>query len=183
MSTDHTGISPVIEYASEDVASHESQLNQALSLAAAGDRAALAQVFDLTASSVYGLAVRMLSDPAEAEEGAREAYLRIWQALPALDQTRAPGAGWVMATAHAHLVDRRRRRNCDGTVIADSSTTRNRADTALAELPAVQREALTLAYFEGRTHTEVADLTGAPPEAAARRIHAGLTGLRGLAGT
>lgn len=184
MTFDRRTSSPDGDFSPDGSASVELIWSRCVRQAALGDQAAFAQLYDLTSPAVYGLALRMLADPAEAEEGAQGAYQMIWKFLPSIGVAKLATMAQVLAIAHTHLVTcwHRGREQwatpCEQLTGATWSPTTNRVDPALAELPVRQREALVMAYLGARTYREVAALTGVSGEAAAGRIHDGLAGLR-----
>jgi RNA polymerase sigma-70 factor (ECF subfamily) len=165
-----------------------------------GDKAAFAELYDATSARVYGLAVRVVRDPAQAEEVAQEAYLEIWRGSARFDDTRGSAIAWILTIVHRKAVDRVRsaeassRRDTtyqqknttvehDTTAdAAHASMEAHRVRSALTSLTAVQREALELAYFGGYTHTEVATLLDLPVGTAKTRIRDGLIRLRDTMG-
>ncbi len=136
-------------------------LSELLRASARGDQAAFAQLYDATASRVHGLALRVVRDPAQAEEVTQEAYLEIWRTAARFDPSRGSALSWLLTLTHRKAVDRR---------------------GALASLTAVQREAVELAYFGGYTHTEVATMLELPVGTAKTRIRDGLIRLRDAMG-
>ena len=165
-----------------------------------GDEAAFAQLYDATRSRVVGLAVRVVRDPAQAEEVAQEAFLEIWRNSGRFDPARAARSGWLLTIVHRKAVDRVRsaeassRRDTtyhqqnqpvehDSTAeAAQASLEARRVRQALVSLTPVQREALELAYFGGYTHTEVATMLELPVGTAKTRIRDGLIRLRDTMG-
>jgi RNA polymerase sigma-70 factor, ECF subfamily len=171
-----------------------------LQRSARGDEAAFAELYDATSARVYGLALRVVRDPAQSQEVTQEAYLEIWRTSSRYDPARGSAISWMMTIVHRKAVDRVRsaeaasrretayhdtHRTIDHDATADaaeSSFEARRVRTALAGLTAVQREALTLAYFGGYTHTEVAQLLDLPVGTAKTRIRDGLIRLRDALG-
>jgi RNA polymerase sigma-70 factor (ECF subfamily) len=165
-----------------------------------GDQAAFAQLYDATASRVVGLAVRVVRDPAQAEEVAQEAFLEVWRTSGRFDPAKGSPLGWMLTIVHRKAVDRVRsaeastRRDTayhqqnqpvdhDATAeAATASLEARRVRTALASLTDVQRQALELAYFGGYTHTEVATMLDLPVGTAKTRIRDGLIRLRDTMG-
>jgi RNA polymerase sigma-70 factor, ECF subfamily len=165
-----------------------------------GDQAAFAQLYDATSSRVVGLAVRVVRDPAQAEEVAQEAFLDIWKNSGRFDPAKGSPLGWLLTIVHRKAVDRVRsaeastRRDTsytqqnqtvehDSTAeAAQASLEARRVRGALAMLTPVQREALELAYFGGYTHTEVATMLELPVGTAKTRIRDGLIRLRDTMG-
>lgn len=167
---------------------------------ARGDQRAFAQLYDATASRVFGLAVRVVRDPAQAEEVTQECFLEIWRTASRFDPDRGSPLSWLLTITHRKAVDRVRsaeaasRRDStyhqqnqpvahDATAeAAQASIEARRVRQALGTLTPVQREALELAYFGGYTHTEVASMLDLPVGTAKTRIRDGLIRLRDTMG-
>ncbi|MCA1781781.1 MAG: ECF RNA polymerase sigma factor SigK [Dermatophilaceae bacterium] len=167
---------------------------------AAGDERAFEQLYDLTAARVHGLVLRVLRDPAQSEEVTQEVFLDIWKTADQIDVERGSPMGWILTLAHRRAVDRvrsaeaaRRRDHLD--VVRDPRRVRDetveqahanldgdRVRAALGSLTELQREAIRLAYFEGHTHTQVADLLDIPLGTAKSRIRDALLRLRDVLG-
>jgi RNA polymerase sigma-70 factor (ECF subfamily) len=165
-----------------------------------GDETAFARLYDATSSRVVGLAVRVIRDPAQAEEVAQEAFLEIWRTSGRFDPAKGSPLGWLLTIVHRKAVDRVRsaeastRRDTtyhqqnqpvehDSTAeAAQASLEARRVRQALTSLTPVQREALELAYFGGYTHTEVATMLELPVGTAKTRIRDGLIRLRDTMG-
>ena len=175
-------------------------LSELLKLSGRGDQDAFALLYDATASRVFGLAVRVVRDPAQAEEVAQEAFTEIWRSSSRFDPDRGSPLSWILTIVHRKSVDRVRsaeastRRDTsyhqqnqpidhDSTAeAAHASLEARRVRGAMASLTAVQREALELAYFGGYTHTEVAKMLDLPVGTAKTRIRDGLIRLRDTMG-
>ena len=167
---------------------------------ARGDEAAFAELYDATAARVYGLVRRVLRDPHQSEEVAQEAFLEVWRTSARFDPERGSAQAWILTIAHRRAVDRVRsaeaasrreetyeRRNVevehDSTAeAAQASLEARRVRSALETLTPVQREAVSLAYLGGYSHTEVAGLLDLPLGTAKTRIRDGLIRLRDTLG-
>ena len=179
----------------------ESQrLADLLKRSARGDSDAFAELYDATSARVHGLALRVVRDPAQAEEVTQEAFLDIWRTSARFDQQRGSAIGWMLTIVHRKAVDRVRaaeaasRRDTtyehqtqqvehDSTAEAvETSLEAKRVRDCMKELTEVQREALTLAYFGGYTHTEVASMLDLPVGTAKTRIRDGLIRMRDAMG-
>ncbi len=165
-----------------------------------GDEAAFAALYDATSARAYGLAVRVLRDPAQAEEVAQEAFLEIWRTASRFDPARGSAVSWLLTLVHRKAVDRVRAAEAsarrdrvyhhenqpvehDSTLEAvHASMEARRVRQALASLTEVQREALELTYFSGYTHAEVATMLDLPLGTAKTRIRDGLIRLRDTMG-
>jgi RNA polymerase sigma-70 factor (ECF subfamily) len=193
-------IQPVAAGAPSPGASGAPDLAELLKLSGRGDEAAFAQLYDATSSRAFGLALRVVRDPAQAEEVCQEAFLEIWRTATRFDPTKGSGLSWLFTIVHRKAVDRVRsaeastRRDTtyhqknqpidhDTTAEAvQASFEARRVRGALEALTAVQREALELAYFGGYTHTEVATMLDLPVGTAKTRIRDGLIRLRDAMG-
>ena len=175
-------------------------LSGMLKRAARGDKQAFADLYDATASRLYGLAVRVVRDPAQAEEVTQEAFLEVWRTSSRFDPDRGSAMSWLLTICHRKAVDRVRsaeassRRDTsyqqknqtvdhDATAdAAEASMEAKRVRNALHTLTEVQRDAIELAYFGGYTHTEVAGILEIPVGTAKTRIRDGLIRLRDTMG-
>jgi RNA polymerase sigma-70 factor (ECF subfamily) len=171
-----------------------------LKRSARGDSDAFARFYDATSARAFGLAVRVVRDPAQAEEVAQEAFLEVWRTASRYTPSRGSAIGWLLTIVHRKSVDRVRsaeaasRRDTrydhgnqtvahDTTAeAAEASMEARRVRSALGELTRVQREALELAYFGGYTHTEVASMLDLPVGTAKTRIRDGLIRMRDAMG-
>ncbi|KRF34741.1 ECF RNA polymerase sigma factor SigK [Nocardioides sp. Soil805] len=165
-----------------------------------GDEGAFAQVYDATSSRAYGLALRVVRNPAHAEEVVQEAYLDAWRSSTRYDPARGSALGWLLTIVHRKAVDRVRSAEAatqrDATYhretqpvdhdqtaeAAHASLEAQRVRGAVSTLTAVQREAVELAFFGGYTHTEVATMLDVPVGTAKTRIRDGLIRLRDAMG-
>ncbi|MDQ3505163.1 MAG: sigma-70 family RNA polymerase sigma factor [Actinomycetota bacterium] len=169
---------------------------------ASGESDALAQIYDRYHRQVFSLALRILGDHVLAEDTTQEVFLALWRDPGKFDPAKGGFASWLLSLAHHRSVDgvrreesQRRRRDRLAELESPAQLGEDPADkalervvgadvrSALSELPAVQREALTLAYFGGYTQREVAALTGAPLGTVKTRMLAGMRRLRQILGT
>lgn len=156
---------------------------------------ALAEAYRRHAGSVFGLAKRLLTDQAKAEEVVQEVFVRLWNQPDRFDPARGSLRSFLLAQAHSRAVDvlradssRRRREERDARRAADGGYDVDREvwDMALAEqvrsamskLQDNERAAVELAYFGGRTYREVADELGEAEGTVKSRIRSGLRRLR-----
>jgi RNA polymerase sigma-70 factor (ECF subfamily) len=175
-------------------------LADCLRRSARGDDEAFATLYDATSARVHGLVLRVVRDPAQAEEVTQEVFLQVWRTAARFDETLGSALSWLMTLAHRRAVDRVRSAEAVGrrdtgyqrtthTIPHDStaeaaevSMEARRVRSALSELTDIQREALELAYFGGYTHTEVATMLDLPVGTAKTRIRDGLIRLRDTMG-
>lgn len=161
------------------------------------DAAALSALYDLAGGAVYGVCRRILRDPADAEEAAGDVFLQVWQKADRFDPERGDALAWLLTLARSRAIDRLRSRGAarkhetglderHETASSDpgpeaTSSLAQRATLvrhALSELPEEQREVLELAYFEGLTHSEIAERLSQPLGTAKSRIRLALQRLR-----
>lgn len=156
---------------------------------------ALAEAYRRHGGAVYALARRVVRDTGMAEEVVQEIFVRLWSSPDRFDSERGSLRSWLLAQAHGRSIDwlrsegaRRQRQERD----AQRSThagydlereamdlaTADRVREVMANLPSTEREALELAYFDGYTYREVANLLGTPEGTIKSRIRSGLKRLR-----
>jgi RNA polymerase sigma-70 factor, ECF subfamily len=168
-----------------------------VALVARGDEDALAELYDRIGRIAYGLALRVLRDDRHAEDAVQEAFLQVWRSAATFRAERAKASTWILTLVHRRAVDlvrREERRQADPLTddsaagIAPEETDeaawlrfeRERVQTALKQLPDVQREALELAYYGGFSQSELAERLGVPLGTIKSRMFAGLARLREL---
>ncbi len=157
-----------------------------------GDETALASLYDRYASLVYSVAKRVLGDSSAAEEVVQDIFYQFWRTASSFDSARGTLAGWLLVTARNRSIDRLRRRHGAAEEIQEdmvelslnleSAAAQNelmsKVKKFLGELPAPQRTALELAYFEGLTHSEIAQRTGEPLGTIKSRLRAAIESLK-----
>ena len=175
------------------------ELVELLRRSSRGDEQAFASLYDATSARAYGLALRVVRAPAQAEEGTQEAVLDVWRHRSRYQPERGSVIGWLLTIVHRKAVDRVRSAEAAGrrdetyhqqaevdhdqTVEAvQTSLDSQRVRTALKELTHNQREALGLAFFGGYTHTEVAAMLDLPLGTAKTRIRDALIRMRDALG-
>src|SRR5712691_266982 len=156
-----------------------------------GDESAMAALYDRYSSIVYAVGLRVLGDTGAAEDVLQEVFMQLWRNPGVFDTSRGSLGAWLAVIARNRAIDALRKRRPE-TAIADvilsvdcdleSETGRKvsieKARAALVKIPAEQRKALELAFFQGLTHTEIASKTGEPLGTIKTRIRAALIALR-----
>ena len=166
-----------------------------VALVARADDGALAELYDRFGHVAYGLAVRVVHDPALAEDAVQEAFLAVWRSAARFVPERAKARTWILTVVHRRAVDIVRREEPRRTEPLEAAPPpsanltedeawlrlqRTRVQEALRRLPDQQREALELAYFGGFTQAELADRLGEPLGTIKSRMFTGLARLREL---
>ena len=181
-------------------AAGEPDLAGLLAAAARGSEPAFATFYDRTSPRVYGMVLRVVRDPAQAAEVTQDVYLQVWREAARFDETLGSVLSWLLMIAHRRAVDRVRsartaslrddryavsqtdRPYDEVTEQVHASLDAQRVRSALDGLTDTQREAISLAYFAGYTHREIAALLDLPLGTAKTRIRDGLIRLRDALG-
>ena len=137
---------------------------------AAGERAALKELYDRFGARLYGVAQRILRDNSLAEDALQEAFVKIWRNAGKYDRARGSALGWVVIIVRRAAFDLRPREPVaepdEIAAVAEEQPQTDMLDPglarALAALPETQRRALLLMYVYGLTHSELATAMGAP---------------------
>lgn len=163
---------------------------------ATGDRQSFLELYDQFADRVYGLAVYMLHDEMAAEEVTQETFLKFWNSAASFRSDRGRFSTWLLTIARRTAIDRIRRESRrpeiaeDLDVEADWKTEFSQPASgseearwrtlyfSLNELPVEQRHAVTLSYYHGLSHSEIASYLDIPLGTAKTRIRLGLQKLR-----
>jgi RNA polymerase sigma-70 factor (ECF subfamily) len=154
---------------------------------ALGDDSALAELYDRYAPLVTGLALRILHDPADAQDVLQAVFLQVWRQAGRYDVSRGAPEAWLCTITRTRALDQLRRR----VALRESAGEAPRPHTgtpptveklavhrALAGLSSTQRQVLELAYYEGLTQTEIATRLGEPLGTVKTRIRGGMARLR-----
>ena len=157
----------------------------------AGDQNAMAALYDRYSSIVYSVALRVLGDTGAAEDVQQDVFMQLWRNPGTFDASRGNLGAWLAVIARNRAIDALRKRKPEDdvedvvlSVVPDMAAEADRSRIAvkvrelLAAMPAAQRTALEMAYYEGLTHTEIAAKTGEPLGTIKTRIRAGLIALR-----
>lgn len=162
-----------------------------LALVQTGDEHAMASLFDRYSKVVYSVALRVLRDTASAEDVLQEVFMQIWRNPDGFVATRGSLGGWLAVVARNRSIDTLRRKRpteeVDDMTLASNYNLADEAErNSLMEkargviqlLPVEQRKTLEMAFFDGLTHSEIAEMTGDPLGTVKTRIRSALTSLR-----
>jgi RNA polymerase sigma-70 factor, ECF subfamily len=162
-----------------------------LALVQQGDEYAMASLFDRYSKIVYSVALRVLRDPAAAEDVLQEVFMQIWRNPSGFVATRGSLGGWLAVVSRNRSIDALRRKRPTESVdemalasnynLADEAERNNMMEKArgvIHQLPMEQRKTLEMAFFDGLTHSEIAEMTGDPLGTVKTRIRSALSTLR-----
>jgi len=156
-----------------------------------GDQEAMSALFDRYGTMVYSVALRVLKDTGEAEDVMQEIFVQVWKNPSAFVSGRGSLGGWLVVVARNRSIDmiRRRRPSEPVELFALPSSTnlaqeaeRNlllkKIQGAMLSLPDEQKQSVELAFFEGLSHSEIAEKTGDPLGTVKTRIRLALIAIR-----
>jgi RNA polymerase sigma-70 factor, ECF subfamily len=155
------------------------------------DEQAMAQLYDRYSSLVYSVALRVVGDTGAAEDVLQEVFMQLWRNPGAFDSSRGSLPAWLAVIARNRAIDAVRKRKPEDDIAdtivsvnpdlagdAERSRAIDKIRGTLGSMAAAQRNALELAFFEGLTHSEIAEKTGEPLGTIKTRIRGGLLALR-----
>jgi RNA polymerase sigma-70 factor (ECF subfamily) len=164
---------------------------------AAADQGALAALYDATNRLIYGMSLRILGNPADAEEVTLDIYTQVWRNAASFDDRRGSVVAWLTTMARSRAIDRlrsgvKRSRREESLMEPDSARAveapaqpgiGREVAAALETLAPEQREAIELAYWYGYSHSELAVRLGQPLGTVKTRIRMGMMKLRSQLGS
>ena len=167
----------------------------------AGDESALSTIYDRYSAMLFGMLMRILNDRGAAEEVLQDLFLLLWRNAGQFDANRGSLPAWLMVIGRNRAISRLRGRRGNEVLEEKQGDYANtfpseqnieeeavRAElarslaAALAKLPAEQRNAVELAYFEGMTQSEIAARTGSPLGTVKTRIRTAMQSLKLILG-
>jgi RNA polymerase sigma-70 factor (ECF subfamily) len=172
-----------------------------LQLIARSQENALSELYDRYSRLVYSVALNTLSDPGRADEVTQDVFVRAWEKARTYSAEQGKVATWLASIARHRSIDLYRQDRSrhvdmqitwqDAEVIAlldghnvewevDLSQRQLRIRWAVAQLPVEQKQAVGMAFFQGLSHPEIADLLGEPLGTVKTRIRLGMRKLRDL---
>jgi RNA polymerase sigma-70 factor, ECF subfamily len=176
------------------------RLADLVALSARGQEDAFTELYDLTAVRIYGVALRVLRSAEHAAEVTQEVFVEVWRQADRYSPEKGSVMAWMTTMAHRRAVDRVRSVSSEAArderyaaATADRPVDdvwagveqrldAERVRKGMESLTAIQREAITLAYFGGYSQRQVSQLLNLPLGTVKTRIRDGLIGLRNSLG-
>ncbi len=167
---------------------------------ALGDRTAFLALYDRFSTPLYSLAVKMLISETEAEDIVQEVFLSVWSKASTFSAGRGSVFSWVVAQLRHRAIDRIRAKRRRGELLdanapdleptgsatpssaenCEASERAREVRSALGQLSEEQRQVLRLAFFEGMTQAEIAEVLEEPLGTIKARAQRGMTRLRAI---
>jgi len=183
-------------FSSNDTASLErAALVAALARVAAGERAALQDVYRRTSAKLYGVCLRIFPEQGEAEDALQDAFVNIWQKAGSFDPGRASPITWLVTLTRNRAIDRLRSRgkrtmvsidvasevpdarpDAEAMLIADEQ--QSRIGDCIGELGSGDATMIRTAFFDGSTYAEIAERASLPLGTIKSRVRRALMKLR-----
>jgi len=184
------------------------QLDDWLKAVAAGDRAAFAKLYAATSRRLFAVLLRVLIRRDLAEEALQDSYVRIWLKAASFDPEKSAALTWMTSIARNRALDLLRAQHPEESLPdaeadsgeshlprrvfvderespgdrAEEDQSLERLQRCMQHMDPAQRRALELAYFDGYTHEELAEIMQVPLGTVKARIRRGLARLRGIIG-
>ncbi|MBS1805342.1 MAG: sigma-70 family RNA polymerase sigma factor [Acidobacteria bacterium] len=156
-----------------------------------GGQQAMAAVFDRYAGLVYSVALRVLKDSGQAEDVTQEIFFQLWRNPESFSFSRGTLGTWLLVVARNRAIDQLRQRRpaepVDDLKVASTSNLQSEAERSimmqrvrgiLGDLPQEQQQSLQMSFFDGLSHSEIAERTGQPLGTVKTRIRSALSSLR-----
>jgi RNA polymerase sigma-70 factor (ECF subfamily) len=156
------------------------------------EESALSELYDRYSGLVYSEAKRILQDTGAAEEILQDLFHQVWRTAEKFDQARGSLAGWLVVAARNRAISKVRRKAGKTEELEENTVALqvdletgmarnmllNKVKAVMGSLPQNQREAVEFAYFEGMSHSEIAEKTGQPLGTIKTRIRSAMETLR-----
>ena len=173
-----------------------SELEELLTSSASGDQHAFARLYKITAPYLNALVLRVVGQPAVAQEVLQEAYIQIWQQISRFDPARGAPMAWLTNIVRSRALDRVRHEKSLNTrvekvsaepmlsVVEDASqhsrfsSEFEKLARCLQPISVEQRRSIVLAFCYGLSHSELSDTINAPIGTVKSWIRRGLTSVR-----
>lgn len=160
------------------VSSDRGELAAIVRAIAAGDRSAMAQLYQRTSGKLFGICLRLLGNEAEAEDVLQDVYVTVWRKAGTFDAAKASPITWLAVLARNRSIDRLRQRRVKFSDLEDAqdiatddasafdlavqAQDRRRLDNCLGELDDRPRQMVHSAFIDGATYSELAAREAVP---------------------
>ena len=152
----------------------------------------MAELFDRYSRLVYSISLRVLKEPSLAEDVMQEVLMQVWRSPGGFIAQRGSMGAWLAVVARNRSIDVLRRRAhqepLEALTVAEQPRSMlrsvedellmNQVRSVVMQLPEDQQNSLQMAYFDGMSHTEIAERTGIPLGTVKTRIRTGLSAVR-----
>ncbi len=171
------------------------ELDRLLDAVARGEHGAFDLIYEQLREPIHRQVQAVLGDPAQSEEVTQEVLLELWRTAFRYDSAKGSAVAWAMTIARRRAIDRVRRtaasaareQQAAGPVspwdqpgeAAEDAFDRDRLLRCLDQLSERQREAITLAFYDGHTYSQVASILAVPLGTVKARIRDAVIKLRG----
>lgn len=159
------------------------------------DETSLATLYDRYHRLAFSLALRVVNDRGRAEDVVQDAFLSVWRKAGSFTEGRGSAKTWLTSIVRNRAIDlvrARRESDADDEAVllsirdrspsvleqVTASLDREAVRAAIAGLPSEQRSAIAMAYFEGLSHSEIAEASGLPLGTVKSRIRLGMARLK-----
>lgn len=162
-----------------------------LSRVRAGDQSAMTALFDSYSGVIYSVALRVLKDPGQAEDVMQDILMQVWRNPDGFVSERGTLGGWLVVVSRNRAIDSLRRRRPSDSVEdvvlvsrtnlaseAEQNLLMEKVRSVVHVLPPDQKKSVELAFFDGLSHTEIAEQTGEPLGTVKTRIRLALITIR-----
>lgn len=138
------------------------------------DKVAFSKLYEYFAPRVKAYIIRFGMPVASAEELTQESLLAVWRKAHLYNRSKASASTWIFTLARNQCIDRLRREKAmeyelpeeeadpDQRHYGEHAVVANRMESAIAQLPEAQAQVLYLSYYEGKSHSEIAEQLGIP---------------------
>jgi RNA polymerase sigma-70 factor (ECF subfamily) len=155
------------------------------------EQQAMAEIFDRYAGLVYSVALHVLKDSSHAEDVTQEIFFQLWRDPDSFSSSRGALATWLLVVARNRAIDHLRQRRpgepLDEVAVESTTNVQSEAERSImmqrvrgiiGDLPQEQQRSLQMAFFDGLSHSEIAEKIGQPLGTVKTRIRSALTSLR-----
>ncbi len=162
-----------------------------LGRAGLGDREAFRRFYEATAGQVFAVGLRMLGDRARAEDLLQDTYLRAWYRAADYHPGKGEPLAWLTAIARYRAIDMGRSaaersvplddvpETAQSAAVVDGAAEGDsRLHRCLGQLDPAQRQSIFCAFFQGLSHSEIAQRFSEPVGTVKTRIRRGLASLK-----